>query len=231
MFKRFLLTALALLLPSIAMAGSFENGIYKSNLGYLISPPEDWIVLDAANFNAMTGHVPRNISTQGVGERIDVIFFPAFSKVDTSKKADDKRIEANKNVADGEKQPPITDKSDPPKFAPFISVLAVKNVPSKDSAEMVKAYADKIMANRDDGISDAEGFEIVNFTKDTAYAEDIFLFNIKYRYDTRRIEVEQALMFHKEVTYIITCTNDAEDPVENDKRWCRKVITSMKFEK
>lgn len=231
MMLKFAAAATLVLLPSLAFAGNFENGLYTSNLDYQIRPPENWTRLDASNASAMSGHVPDNIQVSGT-DRFDVIFFPEFSNTDTSKKADDERLAKNKEAKEANKpdeiKPPIVDSVTPPEFVPSVSVLVISEVPSVQTPEIVKAYEKKLIESHD-GFSYADSFQVLNATKETAYAEDAFLFKFSFNYNRREIDVEQALMFHLNSTYVITCTSDAQEPVNNDKKWCRSVITSIKF--
>ena len=234
MHKCLLFTAFTMLLPTVAWAGSFVDGVYTSNAGYSIRPPEDWVRLDASNAMAMKGHIPENITTDGM-KRFDVVFFPSFSKTDTSIKADNKRIESNKATLEENKnaQPedliqPIQDRDIPPSFSPTVSVLVLSSRISATSSEMVKAYEASILENVKDGADYAKNFKVLDSTKDAVNTENGFVFKIRFTAGFREVNVEQTIITRpNDVTYIVTCTADTNEHLPNN--WCQNVVGSMKF--
>ncbi len=236
MFKKLAATVLFLMLPAAAWAGSMEDGKYTSNLGYTIHPPKDWQRVDAATANAMTGHVPLNINMSGL-ERFDVIFFPKFSQVDTSRDADDERLNKNKEMLkeDSGATPvlPIVDKTDPPEFSPTISVLAMKYMPEAVNAERVVAFNENLLENITNAATYAQDFGAESTLREYHPASDAesgatFEFNIHFRNKNRGIKVEQVLIFHNNTTYIITCTSDENEYVSPES-WCKETVNSMSF--
>lgn len=236
MLKRVLFAAIFLFLPALAYAGSFVDGVYSSNLGYSVTPPKGWVRLDASNASAMQGHVPQNIDVLGTS-RFDVIFFPPFSKVDTSLAADTERLEKNKAVRDANKNPdpediipPASDMTQPPEFSPSMSIIVLNSVPSKMKPEMAKVYADKLIAQVRE-MSDFSDFEIKASTMDnTLPAGDDFNFVLGFRRNQKEYKLEQTIIFrpNESETVVVTCINDANE-YEADKMWCKSAVTSLKF--
>ncbi len=236
MFKQLAVIVLSLMLPATAWAGSMEDGKYTSNLGYTIHPPKDWQRVDAATASAMTGHVPLNINMSGL-ERFDVIFFPKFSNADTSMAADDERLKKNKEMLaeDSSATPlkPIVDMTDPPNFSPTISVLAMKYVPEAVNAERVVAFNEHLLETISSAATYAQDFGAESTLREYHQASDAdsgatFEFNIRFRHKNRGIKVEQTLIFHKNTTYIITCTSDENEYVSPES-WCKETVNSMSF--
>lgn len=234
MLKRVFLAAFFLLLPAIVWAGDFSDGIYTSNLGYSVQPPQKWARLDASNAAAMKGHVPENIAIKST-ERFDVIFFPNFMKADTSLTAENDRLAKNKEILDADKNAapdellqPISDKIEPPEFSPMISILVLNIVPSKITPEMVKVYEEQLISmNEQEG--DYSGFKVLGSTMSTSLdGGDAFIYNIEFRRNRMAYKVEQTIIFHTNETLIVTCMEDAND-FNDDKMWCKNVVGTIKF--
>lgn len=236
MLKKVLSIAFAFMIPATAVAGSFdETGVYSSNVGYKIRPPEGWMRVDASTVDALKGHIPENISTSAL-DRFDVVFFPKHKDmVDTSKQADDARIAENKarleadpKTAPEELTPPIVDTSVPESFVPTISILALEHVPESQEPEYAKAYAETIVEEMKATASYAEGFKVLSATRDALTPSDAFVFNIEFRSGERMLLVEQYVLFASSHTYVVTCTQDSNEYI-GDKKWCRKAVESMKL--
>lgn len=231
MFKKLLPFALACFIPAAAMAGSYEDGRYTSSLGYTIEPPMDWVRVDAATVDAQKGALPENISEIAL-DRFDVVFFPKpKSFVDTSKKADDARIERNKEQIDAPEnmEEPAIHMGEPEAFAPTLSVFVIKHAPSGTEPEYAKAYAENIVKMVEAKASYAKNFKVVNATQDEYSGPDVyFRFNIELQQKERLLKMEQTVIFHNSNTYVVTCTEDDNESF-GDKNWCRKAVGSIKF--
>ncbi|GEM_PF-6972619 len=235
MKKIFALILFAIMFPALAWAGSYDGSVYVSNLGYTVKPPSiwdgqiaTWDRVDASNAVAMKNHIPKNIAIEGI-DRFDVVFFPRFTKVDTSLKADRERVESNKRETNPEDVvPPYEDKSKVPDFYPSVSILVLNLRISDQSPEMVEAYKQSLLQNVPDVVGFAQDLKIVEATKDIFGSENGFFYKIHFRVDSHEVEMEQIVLSRRSSTYIISCTKDQNDnhlPVN----WCRNVANSMRF--
>lgn len=237
--KRIVLTALGVLLPLTANAGSFdaETGIYTSYLGYEIKPPKGWFYVDASNLRGMETSLPKNIAAKAL-ERVDVVFFPDFTDDSNamSKKADDERIVKNEEaLKDDPKMSPEEllqpvlklEATEIPKFSTSISILSVR-AKIRETPEAPKAYEEAMVAAaKKNAIA---GFKVVNSTYDDALVSgSAYVFSYEFQHKrTQTIHVDQTLLFHGEQTLVITCANDVEDYIK-DKNWCKQVVNSIEF--
>lgn len=234
MFKKLLPIAFVCTIPATAVAGSFENGLYTSNVGYTIMPPKDWTRVDMATVEALRNNLPQNISPEAL-KRFDVIFYPkAKDFVDTSLNADNARIEANElrlkeepGTAPEELEPPIVDTSEPAEFVPTISVMTLKHKTTNSAAEYAKVYAQTLQENIPEGASYASDFKVKDSTQTYLVAGDGFVFNVEFRANERSLAVEQAVIFLSDRTFVITCTQDSNEFMR-DKNWCKSAYNSLK---
>lgn len=242
MLKRIAAAAFLALLPGIAQAGTFNGTTYRSNLGYTVKPPANWVRVDAATVKAMSelDLLPSNI-TPKVFPRIDVIFFPPFSKLDTSLRADQARTEANaekrKADPDAEITPPIINDDPVPDYSASVSVMVVNGEPSAVTTEMAKSYKEGLAKNAQ-AIEQTNGNFIKNLKFNEATASTTaknyktFTFDSEYDIDISgknyHIHSEQTLIFNRGMTYIVTCASDDNVPPENVKaNWCRTFVNSL----
>ena len=238
--------AFLVMLPCVAQAGSFNGLVYKSNLGYTIQPPENWMRVDAATVKGMVelDLLPSNI-TPKVFPRTDVIFFPAFTKTDTSLRADKKRTDANlekfKEDANAELAQPIAVEDAHPDYSAAIAVSVFNGAPSAITTEMAKSYKEGVLKNAQ-AIEQLNGNSIKNLTISEATADKTaknykaFVFNFEYDIDISgknyHIKSEQTLIFQGNTTYMVTCSSDHNAPPEGVKaNWCRTVVNSLKIVK
>ncbi|MBO4349350.1 MAG: hypothetical protein J6A01_00185 [Proteobacteria bacterium] len=234
MMKHFALVLFVLLFPALAWAGSYDGTVYTSNLGYTVKPPSTWDGhnaiwdrVDASNAVAMKNHIPQNIAIEGI-DRFDVVFFPRFTKTDTSLEADRKRAELNKDAAPEDIEPPYEDKAKVPEFYPSVSILVLNMSISDQSPEMVEAYKQSLLQNVPDVVGFAQDFNIVDATKDAVNSENGFIFKIHFRVDSHEVEMEQIILSRRSSTYIISCTKDSNDN-HLPLNWCKNVANSMQF--
>ena len=232
--KRFALILFAFFIPALAWAGSYDGTVYTSNLGYSVKPPSKWDGndaiwdrVDASNAVAMKNHIPKNIAIEGL-DRFDVVFFPRFTKANTSLDADRKRAEMNKDATPEDFIPPYEDKSPIPDFYPSVSILVLNTSISDQSPEMVEAYKQSLLQNVPDVVGFAQEFKIVDTTKDSISAGESFIFKIHFRVDSHDVEMEQIVISQRSSTYIISCTKDSNDN-HLPLNWCKNVANSMKF--
>lgn len=236
MFKKLALTAILLLFPVCAWAGSYIDGIYNSNLGYTVRPPSTWDGkeatwdrVDVSTMDAMKNQIPKNIAFDGL-KRFDVVFFPRFTKTDTSLKADSERIELNKDATPEDVIPPYENKVDVPEFYPSVSILVLKNAISDTTSEMAEAYKKYLLETVPQAADYARDFKIVDTTKDVFSGENGFLYKIQFKYGSHDVDMEQIVLSRRSSTYIITCTKDTNsDHVAAN--WCKNVANSMVFQK
>ena len=238
MFKRISLITLAALMPVAAQAGNFVDGIYTSNLGYSIKPPENWQRVDMSNVSLMSEWLPQNISTESL-DRFDVIFYPSFTKSDISLAGDDKRQADNKARLDADPSTPRENLTRPihetppdretlPGFTSTVSVMVIAHKPSSMASEYAKIYADELQTKHDSMFEFATDFKVNSATSEPLTPGDAFIFNMEFRINNRRVAVDQTVLFRKSETYIITCTSDINEYM-SDKRWCRGVVNTLKF--
>lgn len=76
---RLLLLLVVVLLATVATppaveAGTFEKGVYTSNLGYRITPPEGWQAVDRGNHAVQTDAMPGTLAA-APASGYDVLFF------------------------------------------------------------------------------------------------------------------------------------------------------------
>lgn len=213
-----------------------STGSYTSDLGYTITAPSGWLMVDASNVGGMKPSLPGNIRADMLS-RADVVFFPNFTgseALETSKQADDARREKNKEALEGDPNmpkeellTPVTTLDNPPEFSPMVTILSVKTTPDP-KPEGVKAYEKQILKTAGERLN-AEGFKIVNSTyNDALSAGSAYLFNVEFRHQSRLIAAEQTLVFHGEQTLIVTCIQDSNE-YQKDKNWCSKMVSSLKF--
>ncbi|MBQ4359863.1 MAG: hypothetical protein II767_06365 [Proteobacteria bacterium] len=244
MLKRIAAAAFLVLLPCTALAGSFDGTTYKSNLGYSIRPPQNWMRVDAATVKGMAelDLLPSNI-TPKVFPRTDVIFFPAFTKTDTSLRADRARTDANiekfKEDPNAALTPPITVDDPHPDYSAAISVSVFQGTPSAITTEMAKSYKEGVLKNAQ-AIEQSNGNFIKNLTINEATAGSTtknykaFMFEFEYDIDISgknyHIKSEQTLIFKDTTTYMVTCSSDHNAPPDGVKaNWCRTVVNSLKI--
>ena len=204
----------------------------------MVCIPVIWVTvlrlrLDASTAAAMTNHVPKNIDINGVN-RFDVIFFPSFSEVDTSLAADDERLKKKKEHKDAGDDPippeindPAIDSSDPPDFSSSLTVAVLEGIPSKVSEEMVKAYADRLVAEMKSA-SDFSGVKVLDSRTGSVSSMKSFEFVVEFSNGRRTFEVNQTLVIHYDETLIITCIND-DNETEDDREWCKNAVNSLKI--
>ena len=104
----------------------------------------------------------------------------------------------------------------------------MNNKPSSTKPENAKIFADAIMKKKDIMVDYAADFKINSATMDSLGPGEAFVYKMEYRVKNTRVSVEQAVLFHKNQTYVVTCTSDSNEYME-DKNWCRNVIDSMRF--
>lgn len=231
MRKKLFLTLALFFIPILAQAGSFEDGVYTSNLGYSFTPPSQWQCYDAANAEGLKNAVPKNLSSTNF-MHTDVVFFPPFgSKVDTLE-ADRARVEelkANEDLIDPDAPEPIPIKVEAPSFSPSISVMVLKHTPSKADVETAKNISDHVGEDIGDIVSNVSNFKINKSTFDRKSDLDRFDYQMSYNYRSREIDIEQSLYLFDDRSILITCTSDANDHTDAEPNWCAKAIDSFRF--
>lgn len=233
-----------LLLPALAQAGAWneESGLYKSNLGYQITLPANWLRIDNATAAAMKSSLPKNLTADALS-RFDAIFFPNYiTKGDLKNpltlKADNARIALNNERV---KNDPLTqpDELDPPigrigganaeipEFSPTVSIIVTKAAP-RQSPEAPKLYQQQIVKDIQEN-PNIKGFKVVNATQNNALPSgNAYLFNVEYSASGRSLAAEQHVIFHNQQTVIVTCTDEIDAYVK-DKNWCGAIVSTLKF--
>lgn len=231
MRKSLSLTILLCLIPTLAQAGSFVDGVYTSNLGYSFMPPENWQRCDAANVSGLGDSLPENLKTMNF-MHTDVVFFPSFgATIDTleADRARAKELEANKDLVDPNAPPPVPKSAQAPSFSANIAVMVLKHTPSNKNVETAKSLADRVSADIRDIVSYATNFKITKSTFDRKVGRDRFDYSMSYNYRSREINIEQSIYLVSDRAIVITCTSDANDHIDGDANWCSKAIDSFQF--
>ena len=239
MFKRLAVFATAFLFSATAFAGNLEDGIYKSNVGYTITPPEGWFKLDGSNALGLKGHLPQNLSADSV-KRLDVIFFPATGKCDPSLKGDNARIDSNNKKLKANKRTPESELEKPaheyseemPEFVSTISVMVLNHAFSDENLEkdrMANALKEALIDVRSDSS------KIKGFSPSVERTDDGFSSKASFSLGKRKLKSEQFITLKSDRTYIVTCTYD---PAQSDDKTafvtnglCKKTARTLKVSK
>ena len=245
MLKKLALTALLVLFPLSAVAGSFskeddEFMRYTSYLGYTALVPTGWTRIDASVMDAMAGHHPVNIASKSIGQ-VDVIFYPMMAESATSLEADNKRIEANKS-AENKAAAVVEEPLDPDSeyYVPTITVSILKKY--RDDISNLK---NKTAIFKDEMKKSLEDKNFVSYSEPevtaATYDEDLEMFIFKYKLknkvnkDRKLFDIEQYVRVDtSNKTFIVTCTKLDDENSLNEKlvvgnRWCRNFVKSIKF--
>ena len=212
MLHRLILPLVIALLPGLAFAGDFKDQQYTSRLGYKLKVPESWTRVDASTLQAMKTNLPKNIDEQALS-RFDVIFFPAFSDVDTSLEAD-----RNKDPKAQQTLP------EPPDFSPSISVLALAQKPSDMSSTIVESYAKTIQTSVTGKLSGLSNFKLVASAAEPLIGGDAHIYQYNFENEGKKLCAKQAILVNKNNAYVITCTLEC-----SSEDICDTVFNSVKF--
>lgn len=245
MLKKLALTALLVMFPLSAVAGSFskedeEFMRYTSYLGYTALVPNGWTRVDASVVEAAAGHIPLNIASKSIGQ-VDVIFYPKIAESTTTLDADNKRIETNKTAE--KKLEPVTEESVDEAsmyYVPTISVSMLKNYGDDISHLKNKTayFKDEIQKHIEDKSSvPFSEPEVSSATYDEDLEMFIFKYKLKNKVDRERLlfNVEQYVRIDSSnKVFIVTCTklddeNNLDPGLVVNHNWCKDFVKSIEY--